>query len=584
MVPRYISRYLKIFVKLVCIKICYIGLLFYSNAYSLSKNSALISYNNGNLHSETQLIREANFTDLNAYEKNSTILSRWINKNLLKSEKNNLIKHCNNIILQSDKLFPLNEANLSCAAYWIETAYQKENLLKSKTQEKKHKKIFFPFFIKNNWQKLTDMSFSEAFPHINYKRPEDAYMGTYEILRQPDIKCRLIGPKLVLISKLENFLPDLKAYSYMEKLYQSSLNCMTSFTDGAERTHQRIGLFRIYFGEVLKGEEALLKALKVHDPNESQRTLFWLGLIESSKGKNNTGENKLNRYWKELIEEHPLTLHAICASHLMGVDPYKNVIKETHLPSFSRAGAHNNAWTRSQLETFVLDLMIARKEIEAEQNWAQYIIQKTTETNAAALLYWAKAANRVGDYRNSIVMLNRFLKSSKHQVITKEFLELLFPLPYLDEILNVDVKADPLLVISLIRQESAFDPLARSHAGARGLMQLLPSLAEKHYFIHSRMLFDPVINIKLGVDHLYKLLNKYNSRIEYVLSAYNAGAGNLAKWRNRIENKNSLLFIDLIPFKETRNYVSIILRNSYWYLKLITHTKDKNLFQKFERF
>ena len=76
------------------------------------------------------------------------------------------------------------------------------------------------------------------------------------------------------------------------------------------------------------------------------------------------------------------------------------------------------------------------------------------------------------------------------------------------------------------------------------------------------------------LKYLEKLFFKYDGQIEFVLAAYNAGHFNIDKWRKRIPEDNMLLFLDLIPFKETRNYVAVILRNSYWYNQILEIRDD----------
>jgi soluble lytic murein transglycosylase len=147
----------------------------------------------------------------------------------------------------------------------------------------------------------------------------------------------------------------------------------------------------------------------------------------------------------------------------------------------------------------------------------------------------------------------------------------LFPRPFLSQIKRrTKDKMDPLMVLSLIRQESAFNPRARSSAGARGLMQLMPKTARMfHRNISKNKLHNPNLNIKIGVKLLKRLLKKYDGNLFYTLIAYNAGEGNLKKWKERnIFSDNLLLDLESIPFSETRLYVKLIFRNIFYYRHL----------------
>ena len=133
---------------------------------------------------------------------------------------------------------------------------------------------------------------------------------------------------------------------------------------------------------------------------------------------------------------------------------------------------------------------------------------------------------------------------------------------------------DPYQVAGMIRQESVFNPRARSGADAYGLMQLLiptaRSVAKKYVskisMVTSDALFQPAVNIELGTAYFRDQLDKFG-RIEYVAIAYNAGPGRVAPWRATLPPDMDE-FVEKIPFKETKQYVQGIIRNSAQYRRL----------------
>jgi soluble lytic murein transglycosylase len=134
-------------------------------------------------------------------------------------------------------------------------------------------------------------------------------------------------------------------------------------------------------------------------------------------------------------------------------------------------------------------------------------------------------------------------------------------------------KVDPALVAALIRQESSFEPHATSEAGARGLMQVMPRVAkslaraEKITPWDAAMLYDPEMNVRLGVIHLRSFTSHY-SHPALALAAYNAGPGRVARWSKRPGARDPELFIERIRFTETRGYVRTVLRSRDMYAAL----------------
>jgi soluble lytic murein transglycosylase len=126
---------------------------------------------------------------------------------------------------------------------------------------------------------------------------------------------------------------------------------------------------------------------------------------------------------------------------------------------------------------------------------------------------------------------------------------------------------DPLLLLAVARQESSFDPRARSQADARGLMQVIPSTAR---IIAERLgrsddftlsdLYKPSVSLEFGAWFLQRLLGDYQGQVLPALVAYNAGAGNLSRWRSRWGDDPDVL-VEEIPFVETQNYVRAVYTN-----------------------
>ena len=147
-------------------------------------------------------------------------------------------------------------------------------------------------------------------------------------------------------------------------------------------------------------------------------------------------------------------------------------------------------------------------------------------------------------------------------------------------------KIDRALILAIARQESYFNPRAKSGRGARGLMQLMPRTAA---FIgndkglrrdRDQVLYDPVFNMTLGQSYIGHLLGQQQVRgdLFLLLAAYNAGPGSLARWRQKVDFRDDpLLFIESIPSPETRGYIESVLTNMWMYrLQLAQKTPALN--------
>lgn len=141
--------------------------------------------------------------------------------------------------------------------------------------------------------------------------------------------------------------------------------------------------------------------------------------------------------------------------------------------------------------------------------------------------------------------------------------------------LPVRVKAETpetSLVLAIVRQESEYDTEAISHAGARGLMQLMPAtarhVAKKAGLRYSKVKLtsDPDYNLTLGQSYIAELIDDYGGYLPMAIAAYNAGPHRVRQWIKqsgdpRDSDVDAIDWIELIPFKETRNYVQRVLEN-----------------------
>ncbi|MDC0059959.1 lytic transglycosylase domain-containing protein [bacterium] len=147
-----------------------------------------------------------------------------------------------------------------------------------------------------------------------------------------------------------------------------------------------------------------------------------------------------------------------------------------------------------------------------------------------------------------------------------------YPIMSTPEYVNGRKIPDTAFILSIIRQESEFDMRANSHVGAQGLMQLMPYTAKlvakqaKLPYSKSRLTSDPEYNINLGSHYIAGLILQYDGAYPFAAAAYNAGPKRVKYWKkiNKDPQKKQVDFVDwveLIKFKETRNYVQRVMEN-----------------------
>ena len=208
---------------------------------------------------------------------------------------------------------------------------------------------------------------------------------------------------------------------------------------------------------------------------------------------------------------------------------------------------------------------------ESAEEWSEQVRQHPEDRGGLAEA--CRSFLDVGRYDRAVWLGNRILRplyvQDDGQLPIPGFWECAFPLGHLDLVRQFAAtrNLDPYLVLALIREESAFAPRATSSAGARGLMQLMPAVAEKVVrdnrlpALGPGALEVPAVNIQLGVLYLADALRDQNGNLALALAEYNAGSAAVQRWVQRYGFSDEEQFIEDIPYTETRNYVKRVLAN-----------------------
>ena len=295
------------------------------------------------------------------------------------------------------------------------------------------------------------------------------------------------------------------------------------------------------------------------DAGGPQRTAarFWLGKMAEARG--DTGGAR--RIWVALAHEDSLGYYGMRARRETNLGPLEftpAAVPATHPPPAIAAGL-------ARIDT----LLLAGLDSDAQAE-VRVVLAKPPQ-DLDSLLAWSEGLASRG-YGSAGVRLGwqaALLAPGDVRV-----LRAIFPWPNRAavEAEAQEFGVDALLLAALVRQESVFDVEALSPAGARGLVQLLPSTASLmarglDVTFFPEWITVPDLNLHLGAAHLADLLKRFG-RVDAAVAAYNAGPMPVRRWLERAGADDPDRFIELIPYPETRGYVRSLLRNRELYRAL----------------
>lgn len=369
-------------------------------------------------------------------------------------------------------------------------------------------------------------------------------------------KCLSSGTYVLFGMKAEEFLPDPTAKTAALALHEKASQCGND--EYADRARFRRALFLINDNQCGEAEPSLVRLSENPDGEFSTRALYWRYYCAHAAGN----EPLAGLLKRRMYQDFPLAFHSLIASQGKGPDLLVNLSTVEPMVQFrSSTVPLVNPWLeriewleQAKRKDLAMDILRA---ISGDLDRAELPVQ----------LYEAVLFERLGDQIGKFKALSGIFKVDPNW-ITQSTLQLFYPVKRWDELQKHKKKVDPYLAAALIRQESGFNEFARSPVGAMGLMQLMFDTARRMERVSRREVMDARTNIRLGVKYFSSLLDRYQGDIELALAAYNAGPERVDDWKKRYVMSQKMLFLDLIPFRETRDYVALITRNYYWYVRL----------------
>lgn len=309
-------------------------------------------------------------------------------------------------------------------------------------------------------------------------------------------------------------------------------------------------------------------------------SLFWLGRAYLSLGQPEVAKEM----WRRLAAEYYSTFYGAMGHFLL-----EQVAGKVYALEPSRVGGFKFESILATLSTkhrrvAAKATQLLRAGLYDKARCEVEEINTQEKNNWDVLLVRSLLLHASGAWLDAIKIYDAMPRSIRGS-LPVGFERILFPRRYANLVQTYSAKLglDPDFVFAVMRQESVFAREAMSPVGAMGLMQLMPSTASlestklpAHYVDaaqkaeilkvahNGQILFDPEVNVPLGVHHLSRLLQLYKSPV-FALTAYNASPAATIKWKKTISTDDLMTFIERIPYKETRAYVKLILRNYFYY-------------------
>lgn len=316
------------------------------------------------------------------------------------------------------------------------------------------------------------------------------------------------------------------------------------------------------FGDHTRAAKKSLNAFLDEFPRSSQRfrARYWLAQIHHEDGD----KEKAKKLWEDILKESPLSWYGLLSAIQLGRSVSSSL--SANVPIVPTQDPNTTPLERFRIQRAEL---LLGEGLFVEADHEIHDLKSRPQLSSAFLYYLANLHDLSGNHSGAFVILSELIQRSYEGIFTQHTHKLIFPIAHreLIERYAAENKLDPVLVISLIKQESAFENRANSSVGAMGLMQLMPATAtgtDPNVLRTELLEFEH--NVRVGTKYLKEMLDRFDGNTVYALAAYNAGPGAVNRWvKEGRATKGMIEFVDRIPYKETRDYVGSIIRNYYWY-------------------
>jgi soluble lytic murein transglycosylase len=405
-----------------------------------------------------------------------------------------------------------------------------------------------------------------------YNEPQLVADYVYKINSSANYDWPLIELGLTRLSKIDTkAVQELLSNIKLSKLSAPQQSMIRSLSEKIalrlmETTDNKLGEWR---DEVLKdssNQDAVAQRIRYAiELNDWKTTHYWISRLDAV--------SQLDPEWQYWLGRSEIAL----GNQKLGQEILQKLLGLRDFYSVSAASILKQPIAYpTELITYQPQLLA---EFESSLARINELLARDKESAARSEWYWL--LKRASNEQKGMLAHYALMKKWSHYSVVASIqaklwshVTLRFPIAHLDDFKAAAEKRqlDPITLLSLARQESALDNLARSSVGARGLMQLMPKTADytakKHQIelTSSDDLYLADKNIEIGTSYFAELMTKYGQNRVLALAAYNAGPNRVDRWLTEREGRLDVFqFIESIPFNETRRYVQNILMFETYY-------------------
>ena len=302
---------------------------------------------------------------------------------------------------------------------------------------------------------------------------------------------------------------------------------------------------------------------------------YWLAAIEDSRGSRDAAI----RRWTELVQRYPYSYYGVRAAERLraragsAATPGTGATPSLSFPDLALPEAVTSH------RDYRAAALLARAGLVTEAASHAARLTQVFRGDLAVALLAARAAAAAGQHRAAFRLItSRFGPYLERPAdrLPDDFWSLAYPRAYWPDIEAASRRhgVDPFLMLALMQQESQFDLQARSPAGALGIFQIMPSTADRVRLalgldpVDPAGLMRPAVSAEIAAALLADLLKEFGGSLAPAVAAYNAGEERVRVWWQAASDVPEALFIDSIPYRETRGYVREVLANYFAYQRL----------------